>query len=137
MTPNNDQWLSLLRTVLQVAGTAIVAHGFLGINGAVWEQISGAVVIIAPTIWSMYANTQTAKLASVAAMSGPDKQAAFTGIPDSAKIAAVTALVDVAQVIVKQTASDGVASAAADPSQPKVVTTTPAVASAVHAAAKT
>lgn len=134
---NNDQLLSLLRTVLQIIGTVVVAHGTLGINGAIWEQISGALVVLAPTVWSMYANTKAAKLASVAAMSGPEKQQAFTGIPDSAKIEAVTALADVAQVIVKSSASDGVAAAAADSGQPKVVMTTPAVASAVQAAAKT
>lgn len=118
---NNDQLLSLLRTVLQIIGTIIVSHGTLGINGALWEQISGVVIIIGPTIWSMYAHTDSAKLASVAAMSGPDKQAAFAGIPDSAKLAAVEAMPDVSHIVAVQNASDGVKAAVADPTRPKVV----------------
>jgi hypothetical protein len=94
---NQDQLLSLLRTVLQVAGTAIVAHGTLGINGAMWEQISGGVLMLAPVLWSMYVHT------------------------DGQKIAAVTAMPGIAQIIVKTSADDGAAAAAADPTQPKVV----------------
>ena len=118
---NQDQMLSLLRTVMQIVGTIIVSHGTRGITGALWEQISGVVIIIGPTIWSMYAHTDSAKLASVAAMSGPDRQAAFAGIPDSAKIASVTAMPDVKQIVVKAGAVDGAATAAADKNQPKVV----------------
>ena len=118
---NSDQLLSLVRTLLQIAGTAVVAHGTLGINGAMWEQISGAVIMIVPTVWSMYAHTDTAKLASVAAMSGPEKNAAFVGIPDSAKIAAVAAMPDVTQITVKASATDGIADAVADPTQTKVI----------------
>ena len=119
---NNDQLLSLLRTVLQIIGTSVVAHGTLGINGAMWEQITGGVLMLAPTIWSMYAHTNTATLATVAAMPGPAKEEAFAGIPDSAKIAAVEAMPDVTKITVKATATDGVADAAGDPDRPKVVT---------------
>lgn len=41
---------------------------------------------------------------------------------DNAKVKAAAALPGVAQVVVKKTATDGVAAAAADPAQPKVVT---------------
>ena len=118
---NTDQMLSLLRTILQIAGTIVVAHGSLGINGALWEQISGAVIVIAPTIWAMYAHTDTAKLASVAAMPGPAKEAAFAGIPDSAKLAAVAAMPDVEKIVVQPQAKDGAGAALADPAQTKVV----------------
>ena len=97
MTPNGAQLLSLLRTVLSVVGTLVVAHGSLGINGAMWEQISGAVLMLAPIVWSMYVHT------------------------DGQKIAAVTAMPGVAQIIVKTSADDGAAAAAADPTQPKVI----------------
>ena len=97
MTPNTDQMLALLRTILQIAGTAIVAHGTLGINGAMWEQISGAIMIIAPTIWSMYAHTDASKIASVAAMP------------------------DVEKIVVQPNAGDGAGAALADPAQTKVV----------------
>jgi hypothetical protein len=95
---NQDQLLSLLRTILQVIGTAVVTHGTLGINGAMWEQISGAVIIIAPTIWSMYEHT------------------------DAANIAKVTAMPDVAKIVPRANAdpSSAIAIAATDSSQPKV-----------------
>jgi hypothetical protein len=54
-------------------------------------------------------------------MSGPQKQAAFNGIPDSAKIAAVEAIPDVSSISVKASATDGVADALNDPTRPKVV----------------
>ncbi|MDE2105528.1 MAG: hypothetical protein KGL39_50340 [Patescibacteria group bacterium] len=41
---------------------------------------------------------------------------------DTAKVAAAAALPDVAKIIVKPTASDGIADMAADPTKPKVVT---------------
>ena len=94
---NQDQLLSLLRAVLQIFGTSIVAHGILGINGAMWEQITGAVIILAPVLWGIAIHT------------------------DSAKIAAVTAMPDVKQIVVKAGAVDGAAQAANDPAQPKVV----------------
>ncbi len=97
MTPNSDQLLSLLRTLLQIAGTAIVAHGTLGINGAMWEQISGGILMLAPIVWSMFAHT------------------------DSAKIAAVAAMPDVEKIVVQPKATDGVGAALADPAQTKVV----------------
>ena len=62
---NSAQLMSLLRTLLQIVGTAVVAHGTLGINGAMWEQISGAVIMVAPAIWGIYAHTVTAQLAAL------------------------------------------------------------------------
>jgi hypothetical protein len=97
MTPNNEQLMSLLRTLLQIAGTAIVAHGTLGINGAMWEQISGAVIMIAPIVWSMFAHTDAASIAKVAAMP------------------------DVEKIVVQPKAADDVGAALADPTQTKVV----------------
>jgi hypothetical protein len=97
--------------VLSVVGTLVVAHGSLGINGAMWEQISGAVLMLAPIVWSMYVHT------------------------DGQKIAAVTAMPGVAQIIVKTSADDGAAAAAADPTQPKVISAALAPAIAPKAAA--
>jgi len=95
---NNAQLLSLLRTLLQIAGTAVVAHGTLGINGAMWEQISGAIIMLAPIIWSMFAHTDTAQLKAVEAMP------------------------DVKKIVVDTTAPpDGAAAALSDPTRPKVV----------------
>lgn len=118
---NSDQLISLLSTVLKIAGTIVVAHGTLGINGAMWEQISGGVLLLAPIFFDMWHHTDTNKLASVAAMPGLEKQVAFQGIPDSAKIAAVSAMPDVEKIVVQPNASDGVGKALADPAQTKVV----------------
>lgn len=100
MKPNLDQVLSLVRAVLSILGTMIVAHGTFGINAGVWEQITGVVLMVAPMVWGMYAHTDSAKLASVEAMP------------------------EVTKIVVKTTATDGVATAAEDPNRPKVVTTT-------------
>jgi hypothetical protein len=96
---NNTQMLSLLRTVLQMAGTFVMSHSLLGSNtNQLWEMISGVLLMVIPTLWSMYAHT------------------------DNAMLKNVTAMPDVSKVIVNRSATDGVADAAADPAQPKVVT---------------
>lgn len=92
------------------------------VDPAVQTQIAAALAAVVVGIWSQLTKTDTAKLAAVAAMSGPQKEAAFTGIPNSAKIAAVEAIPDVTKIEVKATATNGVADAANDPSRPKVQT---------------
>src|ERR1017187_7511893 len=106
---NQDQLLSLLRTVLKIVGALLVAHGTAGINGAMWEQISGGVIMIAPVVWDMFVHTDAGKLAAVAAMP------------------------DVKNIVVKVSATDGVAAAAADPTQPKIISTVMAKTAAVLA----
>ena len=97
---NNAQLMSLLRTLLQIAGTAVVAHGTLGINGAMWEQISGAVIMIAPVAWSMFVHT------------------------DDQALKVVEAMPDVKKIVVDPTAPpDGAAAAVIDPNRPKVTAT--------------
>ena len=114
-----------VRAGVGVAFVALISkYPVLGnwIDPAVQTQIAAALAAIVVGIWSQLTKTDTAKLAAVAAMSGPQKEAAFTGIPNSAKIAAVEAIPDVTKIEVKATATDGVADAANDPSRPKVVT---------------
>lgn len=99
MTPNQEQLMSLLRTALQMIGTYVVARGILGADGAnLWQLISGLILMVAPTVWAMFAHTDTALIKSV------------------------TAMPDVKQIVVAADATDGAAKAAADPNQPKVVT---------------
>lgn len=95
---NSDQLLSLLRTLLQILGTYLTTKGF--VNETLWAQISGIVLVIAPTIWSIYAHT------------------------DAANIKKVTAMPDVQAIVVKSTAGNGVGAALADPAQPKVISQT-------------
>ena len=94
---NTEQLLSLLRTLLKIAGTAVVAHGTLGINGAMWEQISGAILMIAPVFWDMYSHT------------------------DDKALKVVEAMPDVKKIVVDAAAPpDGAAAVVADPGRPKV-----------------
>jgi hypothetical protein len=104
-SPNQEQLLSLLRTALQMIGTYLLARGTLGADGAnLWQLISGLIMMIAPTVWSMFAHTE------------------------SAQIKNVTAMDDVAKVIKADDApaDSAIAKLAADPAQPKVVATTKA-----------
>lgn len=95
---NQEQLLSLLRTFLQVAGTFVLGHSIFGPETSQWwELISGVVILVAPTIWSIYAHS------------------------DAALIKNVTAMPDVAKIIVVPGASDGAGAAASDPAQTKVV----------------
>lgn len=95
----SDQLLSLLRTVLKIAGALVVAHGTLGINGAMWEQISGGVLMIVPVVWDMFNHSTTGQLRAVEAM------------PEVKKI-----------TVVPTVNNEAVSAAAADPSRPKVST---------------
>lgn len=92
LTPNSDQLLSLLRTVLQILGTALVSHGVLGINGAMWENISGAILMIAPVIWGMFAHTDAAKVAAVVELAkqpdSPVQGVITTNTPEGVALAA-------------------------------------------------
>lgn len=121
MTPNSAQLISLLSTVLKILGTVIVAHGTLGINGAMWEQISGGVIMLAPVVWDLFRHTNSASMERVAAISPEAKTVAFAGVSDATKIAAVTAMPDVEKIVVQSKATDGVGAALADPTQTKVV----------------
>jgi hypothetical protein len=97
MTPNTDQILSLIRAILQIVGTSLMAKGV--VTTADWTTYSGAILMAAPIIWGLLAHT------------------------DGAKIAAVAAMPDVEKIVVQPKAGDGVGAALADPTQPKVVST--------------
>jgi hypothetical protein len=97
-----------------IVGVSMLTPVAMGVWG-VWTHRPAAVVDAALT------HHKDDVVAAVATMPGPEKLAAFIGIPDSAKMASVEALPDVAKIVVKPTASDGVADAAADRTRPKVV----------------
>jgi hypothetical protein len=96
MSPNTDQILSLVRAILVIVGTILTTKGIVGT--ADWTTYSGAIITIVPIVWSMFVHT------------------------DSAKLAAVEAMPDVAKIIVTPNAVDGAGAAAADPDRPKVTT---------------
>lgn len=94
--PNLDQVLSAVRWIIATGGGYAVGRGLVTTEQLTY--IGGAAAALVPLFWSMFVHT------------------------DSAKIASVTALPEVKQVVVTQAASaDSAAGAAAvDPLQPKV-----------------
>jgi hypothetical protein len=101
---NLDQVLSLLRVLLSVGGPVgalLVARGMSAEDVTVLSTsiitICGAVPPVVAAVWGAFAHTNASKIASVTALPG------------------------VAAVVVKLSADDGVAAAAADPTQPKVL----------------
>lgn len=46
--PTREQFWSIVRTLLKIAGTVLAAKGV--VDGIVWEAISGAVLTVGPAI---------------------------------------------------------------------------------------
>lgn len=69
-----------------------------------------------------YLQRDAGKVASVSTMSAADQKAALDKVPDEAKVLIAKAVPDVATVVVKDTATNGVAKLAADETQPHIVT---------------
>jgi hypothetical protein len=64
--PNREQWLSLLRSLLKVGGTFLVAYGY-GSDMA-WDAIGGAIMLVAPIVWDMFVHTEANTVAVAAAI---------------------------------------------------------------------
>lgn len=91
-----DQMLSILRTLLKIAGTALAAHGVGNIAG--WEIISGAILTVVPVVWDMFVHS------------------------DAGVVKAAENNASITQVVINtDKASNAVLDAAADPNRPKVV----------------
>lgn len=84
--------MSLLRTALQMLGTYLVARGVLGADGAnLWQLITGIVMMVAPTVWSMFAHSESSQIKNVAEMKDVERVVkADDAAPDgaAAKLAA-------------------------------------------------
>src|SRR5712691_10118704 len=93
---NQDQVLGMLRNILAVGGGYAIGHGWLNDSQAV--LIGGAVTSLAPLVWTYFAHT------------------------DGAKIAAASALPEIAKIVVASSAPrySAAAVAAGDTSQVKV-----------------
>ena|ERR1700733_11172491 len=63
---NQDQALSLLRQVLGIVGTTVVAQGYMTNN--MWALWSGLATAILPLVWAYIANRQKNKISMVANM---------------------------------------------------------------------
>ena len=63
---NQDQFLSVVRSVLSILGTLGAAYG-VGTD-TTWATITSAAVPIAMMLWGQYAHSSAQKIASVSAM---------------------------------------------------------------------
>lgn len=64
MKPTSSQEaniLSLLRTVLTLAGSYVAGHAFMGIqvDSSIWEEVIGSVVAVVSTVWGIVDKTAT------------------------------------------------------------------------------
>lgn len=59
----NDQLLGVLRAILAAAGGWAVGKGY--IDNATATSVGGAIVTLAMAVWSVYSNTQKAKIQSI------------------------------------------------------------------------
>lgn len=68
---NPEQLASLLRTFLQVIGGVLVAQGYA--TEGQWAEWSGAALIILPTLWGLWARSDTNLIKSAADVPAVDK----------------------------------------------------------------
>ena len=92
---NQEQFISWLKTTLGFVSGVVVANGYISESAA--TAITGAAIAIAPLVWGFLSNTKLAQI----------KQAA--------------SLPEVSSVVIKPSATNGIAAAASDPAQPKIV----------------
>jgi hypothetical protein len=116
---NQSQFLGIIRAVVAPALTYTVGKGWF--PESVAADLSALAVTLGTALWTYFVHTDENKVAEVTALSPSEQNVAFHSISDGAKMAAVEALPDVRRIVVAPDARDGVATAANDPSRPKVV----------------
>lgn len=81
--------LAILRHVLTIVGTIVVSHGYL--NDGQYEQLAGAIITVAPVIWSiLQKKQQKAAVVSAAATGVPVQASAVSPVtPPAVDVAAV------------------------------------------------
>lgn len=72
---NSDQWQSIIRAIIMMAGNALVAKGLVSSADAPVLETTivtaiGALATAAPIIWGIVAKSEKAKIASVNAIDG-------------------------------------------------------------------
>ena len=82
MFPNGDQVLSLIRSVMLIAGTWLGTKGVSSTDVASLQSnvvtIVGALLALMPVVWGMFAHTHTAMIESVNAADNGVKVVAET-----------------------------------------------------------
>lgn len=85
---NQEQFLSIVRSLLQVAGTFTTTYGLF--SDQQWTAVAGGIVMIAPVAWGIYVHTKNNAVAVVAAM--PEvKKIETTATVDGAALAKASA----------------------------------------------
>lgn len=78
---NQDQVLSLVRWIISAAGGFVIGKGWL--NAEQLTMVGGLVTTLVPLVWSLFAHTNSAKLASAAAIPGIVKLEATVSTPEA------------------------------------------------------
>jgi hypothetical protein len=124
---NWQQVLGTIRTSLAVSGPlgallvkwgVPVEHMSAGIDALI--ALAAAATPIAAWVWSLFTHKQSNAVAVVAAMSAPEKQLAFLGVPDALKVIAANAVPGVANIRIAPGAPAALTAIAEDPAHPKV-----------------
>lgn len=63
---NQEQTLSLVRTLLQIIGASVVTNGYM--TGGQWEALVGAVLTIGVTVWGIWVRRNTGLVEAAAAV---------------------------------------------------------------------
>jgi hypothetical protein len=130
----NVQWsvvLSILRTLCTVGGTGstlLIALGYTPLQVNTWLGAATAalsvIAMVGPGIFGAMTHTDAAQVANVSVMSPVQQATALSKVPDDAKVLVAMAVPNVAAVVIKDGAGNGLGKLAADRTQPDVKTET-------------
>jgi hypothetical protein len=84
MNPNQEQFLSWLRSTMSGVGYLLTAYGVSGAD-AWWPTVSGIMLAVVPYVWGYFAHTDSAKLAAVEAIPAVNKIVVSSGAPRDVK----------------------------------------------------
>lgn len=123
---NSEQIRNLWQGALVVLGPPLTAF-LVQVFGLPSDKVKvsldffGAVIPFAYVIWIAWKSSTGNQVKSVAALPAEHVRQALEQVPDAVKVQIAAAVPDVARIVVKPTATNGLAAAAADIDQPKVV----------------
>lgn len=123
---NSDQVNTMLLALFATSGPlAKVLTAAFGMSNDTVSAVLSILAILTPAATGAiftYMQRNAGKVAAVASMSPEEQHAALNKVPDAAKVLIAKAVPDVATVVVKDTATNGVAKLAASTLQPDIVT---------------
>lgn len=122
---NPEQIKNALLGLLGTSGP--IASFLVQVLGYPSEKVTVTLNLVAaltPTLWlaiALYRSRIKGQVQAVASLPPDQVRAALEQIPDAAKVQIAAAVPDVARIVVRPTATNGLAAAVADQAQPKVV----------------